>query len=302
MRHNTLKAVFCLAAILGADVSAQAQVTPRQPPPTALKPQAIDDLKSALQQTATIVEGLVTDIRYEFTEADGPWTKVTLSNVRALLGSAPSVVQIRQFGGQLPNGRMMVVAELPVFVKSKRHIVFLRNTAWNLSPVVGDYAFRVETVNNAELLVNSDGLAVTGLGPDGVETGPALFSSPPLDGSPPQSLTATRLSDPGQATAKASPAPPATIGGSAGRPAPTAVEDSSAQSLVGKALTPRDLVSKLSTALSAENLSISGTFYELPAGEFKWRSLRTAGVPGQGSPSSATDSGRPEIDTSRPVR
>src|SRR5262245_23615736 len=132
-----------LAVVLGIGAAAlgslrgleavQAQAIHNRPPPTAPKPLPVGDLRSAIDQTAAIVEGLVTDIQYDYSEEEGPWTRVMLSDVHAYFGSAPPQVEIRHFGGPLPNGRMLVAAELPVFVQGKRYIVFLRNTAWNVS-------------------------------------------------------------------------------------------------------------------------------------------------------------------------
>ena len=122
----------------------------------------------------------------DYSDEAGPWTRVFLSNVRVLFGDAPSTVEIRHFGGPLPSGRLMVAAELPVFVHGKEYIVFLRNGEWNVSPVVGDLALRVEPWGGGEVLVNSDGQAVTRVGAGGVEFGPTLFDGPERDGSAPK--------------------------------------------------------------------------------------------------------------------
>src|SRR5262245_37586181 len=172
------------AATLGSPTGLEAG----QPPPTARKPRPIVDLQSIVDQTAAGVEGVVTDIRYDYSDEEGPWTRVILSGVQSQFDSAPTVLEIRHFGGPLPDGSLLVAAELPGFVPGKPYIVFLRNTAWNLSPVVGDLALRVETVGGTEVLVSSDGLAVMQIDRDGVVLGPALFGSPDLDGTPPKAL------------------------------------------------------------------------------------------------------------------
>ncbi len=218
--------------------TARAEVVHSQAPPTAQKPLAVEDFRSALSQTATIVEGVVTDIRYDYSEAEGPWTRVILSKVKAHLGTALPQLELRHFGGRLPNGRMMVASELPAFVKGKQYLVFLRNTAWNVSPVVGDLALRVEKVGTSEVLVNSDGLAVTKVGVKGVETGPELFGPLEPDNTAPQALRATL---------------------------PTGL----------KLLTRQSFMQELGMNLTAQGIKVGGIFYSRPGGEFKWRAQNT---------------------------
>lgn len=278
MKQRKLRNWIYLAAILGISVTTigyltipeavQAQTIHDRPPSTARKPLPVKDLRSAVDQTAAVVEGLVTDIQYDYSEEEGPWTRVILSDVQAHTGSAPPVVEIRHFGGQLPDGRMVVVADLPVFVQGKRYVVFLRNTAWNVSPVVGDLALRVETVDGSEVLVKSDGHAVTEVGPGGVEVGPMLFGSPQLDGTPPKAL------------------------------------GKSLRALDRKPLDRRNFVEALDATLAKHGLIVAGPFYEHPAGEFKWHAQRT--VPSvrhkapAGTHAKSTGSLNPEIDTSQP--
>jgi hypothetical protein len=280
MKQSRLRNWLCLAAVSGIGAltigtlpgleAVQAQVVHSQPPPTARKPLPIKDLRNAMDQTAAVVEGLVTDIQYDYSEEEGPWTRVVLSDVHAHFGSAPPLVEIRQFGGPLPNGRMMVAAELPVFVKGKQYIVFLRNTAWNVSPVVGDLALRVEMVDDTEVLVNSDGQAVTEISPERVEVGPALFGGPELDGTPPKAL--------GQSLA----------------------------ALKRKPLDRRHFVEALGMTLATHALSAAGIFYDHPAGEFEWRAQRTARSAhpedSAGTPANRTGSSSPEVDTSEPTQ
>lgn len=227
-------------------------------------PVPIDDLQRAVQQTAAVIEGLVTDIQYDYSEEEGPWTRVFISNVRVLFGSAPSIVEIRHFGGPLPNGRLMVAAELPVFVLGKEYIVFLRNGAWNVSAVVGDLALRAETWAGTEVLVNSDGQAVTKVGAGGVEVGPALFDGPQRDGSAPKTLVNTL------------------------------------QSFESKPLDRQGFVESLKSALAAQGLSVAGTFADRPAGAFKWRGQQTAesALGNLDAPASPTGSKVPEVDPS----
>lgn len=223
----------------------QAQVG-REPIPSASTGLApVDDLQSAAKQTAAIVDGIVADIQYDYSEQDGPWTTVILSKARAIAGSAPDTIAIRQFGGPLPNGGLMVAAELPVFVRDKEYIVFLRNTEWNVSAVVGDLAFRVDTVDNTQVLVDSDGAPVLQVGAFGFELGSPLFEGPQRDGSAPK---------PAEGGLKA-------LGGRR----------------------PLDLPSfakSLDANLSAQGLRIAGRFFEKPAGGFNWRGQQAAASPG----------------------
>jgi hypothetical protein len=165
---------------------------------------------------------------------------------------------------------VMVAAELPVFVKGKQYVVFLRNTAWNVSPIVGSLALRVETVDGTEVLVNSDGQAVTQVSPRGVEVGPALFGSPELDGTPPKALGRSLLA------------------------------------LDRQPLDRQSFVEALNAALVTHGLMITGTSYEQPAGEFNWRGQQTAPSARQkasaDTPANRTGSSGPEVDSSQPTQ
>jgi hypothetical protein len=272
MKHVNLRHVCAAAAIAivavtidhasrFADVEAQGV---RGAPSDAAAPGPVDNLRNAVRQTAAVVEGWVTNIQHEFSEENGPWTRVTLSNVHAHLGSAPLTVEIRHFGGPLPNGRFLVAAELPVFVLGKQYVVFLRNTAWNVSPVVGDLALRVETLDGTEVLVNSDGQPVTEVGAQGLELGAALFEGPLPDGRAPAAV-GRRLQDLGR------------------RP-----------------LDRGRFVQELRTHIAAQGARVSGAFYEHPAGGFRWRGQRTARAADEresADPAGAGSSG-PEVDTS----
>jgi hypothetical protein len=239
-----LAGLIAMPGSLAALGAGPAQTVHQSPPPTARQPYQVTDLKSAVDQTAVIVEGLVSDIQYEYSDEDGPWTRVILSDVQAHFGEAELRVEIRHFGGPLPNGKVLVVSDLPEFVQGKRYIVFLRNTAWNVSPVVGDLALRVETLDGAEVLVSADGQALTGVSAEGLTLGPTLFESPDLNGAQPKAL--------GQ-----------------GLP-------SRGATLLDRAA----FLDALGSTLTAKGLTVGGTFYDRPAGEFKWRAQRVAPATG----------------------
>lgn len=270
-RSRTL-AVLCSIAAATIGLAAGAIAAPAsadgRPPAGARKAEAVRDLKSAIAQTAAVVEGRVVDIQHEFSEAEGPWTRVTLADVKAHMGSSPSTVEIRHFGGPLPNGKMMIATELPAFVQGGRYVVFLRNTAWNLSPVVGELALRAERVEGREVLVNSDGLAVTGVGKQGVEFGEALFDALPLDGSAPKLMEGRKLAQ-----------------------------------MARQPLERSRFVRALGDAVAMQGLAVAGPFYRMPAGEFRWRANATAAKPGvlpTVTPAQAAAQAAPEVDTTRP--
>jgi hypothetical protein len=273
MKHSRIRqGIYLAAAVAFAAVSfdhfgstthvqAQDVRTPLPLEPGKLAP--ADDLPNAISQTAAIVEGVVSDIRYEYSEEQGPWTHVILSNVRAIAGDAPSTVEIRHFGGPLPSGALMVAAELPVFFVGKEYLVFLRNTEWNVSPVVGDLALRVEKVDDAEVLVNSDGQPVTRLDTGGLEFGPSLFQALDRDG------TAPKVIDGGLRSI----------------------------AIATKPLDRERFTASLRSTLDAQALRVSGSFFEKPAGLFNWRGQR-AGQSPDAKPPDVPDSKDPEADFS----
>lgn len=248
-RAARLGAALMLA--LGAsEAVAQALPTISQPAPKA---RAVVDLASALAQTAAVVEATVQELRSEYSDAEGPWTRVVLSDVQVHLGALPGPaakrLELWQFGGALPNGRLVVAAELPVFTKGKRYLLFLRNTEWNVSPVVGPWALRVESAGplGKEALFTSDGQVVLGADERGLSLGPSLYEPAPFDGS-------------------AAPPRAAAL--------PAALPDRGA------------LLAALKAAMAAQKLQVSGAFLERPAGRFKWRAQATT-PHGQANPATA---------------
>jgi hypothetical protein len=166
MMHNLLR-----AATAASILAAAAPAAPAAPS------RALDSLKSIIERTAAVVEGDVSAIRYEYDDRLGPRTLVTLGDPRVRLGSAPAgPLKLQPMSGPLPDGRFLMIPELPRFAASGRYLVFLDNGAWFYSPVVGALALRVEVVDGAELLINQEGFAVTGIGRDGLSfEGPQLF-------------------------------------------------------------------------------------------------------------------------------
>jgi hypothetical protein len=236
--------IASLAAPASAQAQAQAQAASiaRPAPAGAPQPRAVTDLASALAQTAAVVEATVSELGAEYRDAEGPWTRVVLGDVKVHAGAAPKALELWQFGGALPNGRMMVAAELPVFVKGQRYLLLLRNTAWNVSPIVGGYALRVEQADGAEVLVTSDGQAVLGLDASGARLGGALFEPAPFDGSKAKAVSG------GLAALRAQGAAPLDRAG---------------------------FVAALQAELARQGGKLGGTFLERPAGRFQWRGQAT---------------------------
>ena len=254
MRQRTIRHGVCVAGALALAAitldyttnrtGVHAQIAREPIPSASIGPAPVDDLASAANQTAAIVDGIVTDIQYDYSEEEGPWTTVILSKARAIAGSAPETIAIRHFGGPLPNGGLMVAAELPAFVLGKEYIVFLRNTAWNVSLVVGDLAYRVDTVDTTQVVVDSDGQPVLQVSAAGFERGTALFEGPTRDGSAPKPI------------------------------------DGSLKTLTRAPLGRDAFTKSLLSNLAAQALTIEGTFYEKPAGAFNWRRQQAAPSPG----------------------
>lgn len=226
----TLLAVWTLIA---------APLSANKPPSSAPEPQAVPDLSSALAQTSAIVEGVATTITSEYSDAGGPWTAVTLSPVKAHFGTAPKELVIRQFGGELPDGRILLRSHQVRFVAGKTYIVFLRNTSWNLSPIVGELAFRVEAVQGQEMLVANNGSAVTDVASASLKMSDAIFEKPDLNGQAP-GLAKT----------------------AAGQPIPSTLDRSS-------------FIASLGRQIKASGATISGPFFDEPAGNFKWNGMQT---------------------------
>ena len=114
--------------------------------------------------------GTLKDVRFTFENCAGPRTDFSyvFSDASPLLGTrVDSAVSVKVLGGPTPNGTWVNVTELPELALDSEYVVFLRNTDWTFSPIVGNLAFRVETLAGREMLVDPSGRAVTGWGDDG---------------------------------------------------------------------------------------------------------------------------------------
>jgi len=136
--------------------------------------------KDLLEQLHSVVEGTIQDVRFDMDDCWGPRTVLTLSDVRSLLGAPhpSSTLELYTFGGLLPDGSYVEVSELPRYALGARYLLFLRNTDWRYSPVIGDYAYRLERIAGKDTLISTSGRAVTGLTDEGVETHTGSITDP----------------------------------------------------------------------------------------------------------------------------
>ncbi|RKG78352.1 hypothetical protein [Corallococcus terminator] len=250
------------ASPVGDDAAPEASARQERPlvAEGALRPpHAVDSLLSLVDQTAAVVEGEVTDLRSEYSPRTGPWTVVTLGNVRAHLGDVPGELRLKQVGGLLPDGRQLVVSHVPRFVRGARYVVFLRNTGWSLSPVLDGQAFRVESVGGREVLVGAEGGLVSGLGSAGVRQTAPVFETVDLSGARPALRAGVEV---------------------AGLP---------------DALGREAFVSLLQNHLRARGLGVTGVFREEPVATASARSVSVAPASGQ-VPVPGFTSSQPERD------
>jgi hypothetical protein len=136
-------------------------------------------LGELVPQIQAVLEGTVEDVRFDYDECGGPRTVIRLNTVETLLGGRhESGLELRTFGGPLPNGNFMSASELPRYVLGARYLLLLRNTDWRFSPVIGHLAFRLESIGNKRVLINTAGFAVTGVDASGIRTTESQLMSP----------------------------------------------------------------------------------------------------------------------------
>jgi hypothetical protein len=133
------------------------------------EPRPFTTMESLLPQLHSIIEANVASIDYDYLDCQGPRTVVRLENIKTLLGGrTESTLTLRTFGGYLPNGHYVYASEMPHYVLGAHYILFLRNNDWKFSPVIGDLAFRTETIAGKTVLLDSDGAAVSGVSEVGI--------------------------------------------------------------------------------------------------------------------------------------
>jgi len=169
-----LRSIRPWASFMTAGFVLFAVVEARAAPP----PRAPESFPVVLRQTAAVVEGDVQDISFRYDDLEGPRTVATLANIVVHLGSigssVPRTLELRSFGGPMPDGREVVAMHVPAFVVGQRHLVFLRNTEWSLSPVAFGFAFRLAERGSAEALIDPSGRLVIGVGVSGPLLGMAF--------------------------------------------------------------------------------------------------------------------------------
>lgn len=128
----------------------------------------------AVLNTAAVVEGRVTDIRYAFDQAAGPRTVATLDDVTTHFGTfGDRTLAVATLGGPITPRRWLFISELPRLTTETRYVLFLTNVRWFFSPLVGDYLFRVEPDDQGrEVLIDLAGRAVLGLTAAGLQLSP----------------------------------------------------------------------------------------------------------------------------------
>ena len=149
--------------------------------PAALADSAkrIRTTEDALADAATVIEGRVVDVSFTYDPVEGPRTVTTFADVQTHLGEVVgSQVRIATLGGPLPGRRILVIPELPEFRRDSIYIVVLTASDWFYSPVVANYAFRVERLGGREVLVTQTGHPIVGITRSGIETA-ALSVDPP---------------------------------------------------------------------------------------------------------------------------
>jgi hypothetical protein len=240
-----------------------------------VQPASFDRIDTLLKQTAAIVRAKVTGISYAYGNCLGPRTIVSLDGVQTLAGTnADDHVELVTFGGKLPDGHFVSASELPRYVKGASYILFLRNTDWRFSPVIGDLAFREENIAGRPVLIDSDGFAVSGVGPSGIERHSAQLMEPVANrfGSrlagemmePSDSSAATPCKngncEPSAAEARVSAAtgPPYPLGRPVGQSPQPAVLGGIGRVEVADAISPEELMVHIKRAADASHIAIGG--------------------------------------------
>jgi len=153
-----------LLVLLHLPVSVMAQEA--APPEDAPKPVLVSDLRSAIQQTAAVVEGRVASVEYSHEESRGTWTHVFLQGLQVHAGSLPNAgdtLAFSIFGGADPNGNFTSSSDVPVLLEGRHYILFLRNTAWGFSPVISEYSVELRESAGSQRVLSMSGQAVAGI-------------------------------------------------------------------------------------------------------------------------------------------
>jgi len=251
VRKRIVSGVLALSAVAvgGLALPLLAQTGPAQnrPPKSAPVPGGVSDLASGLKQTAAVIEGIVTSVEHTYSEDEGPWTVTTLSEVQAHFGRAPKTVQLRQFGGPLPDETRLVVHDQPEFEKGARYLVFLRNTSWNYSPIVSHWVARIEDTDGRQRLVDPGGHLVRGIDDYGLTLGPVVSKDKDMETHAVAAAEDLR-DEAGRAVGAEAPVEEAKEGASL-----------------------QDFLGQLNRELKGRGLELQGAFYDAPGSNVAWR-------------------------------
>lgn len=145
--------------------------------PTDLKanveefPQVTDDVSvHPLNQVVSIIEATVERVWYEYDEALGPRTFVSLKDMSVHAGRRMKNT-FSQLGGPLPDGRRLASSHLLEFTPGARYVLFFGRQATVYSPLWYNLAFRIEENAERKFVLGSDGFPVRRFDRHGVKYG-----------------------------------------------------------------------------------------------------------------------------------
>lgn len=142
-------------------------------------------MRELLARTSLVFLGTVEKVDGECSGRQRPCTRVLFRNVDVIRGKPPG----QEIAFQLPEGRLEDGTSLrlmgaPRFAPGERYLVFVRRGDWYLSPVTNwlHSVFREVGARDREgrFLVNSAGLAVTGIDDAGFVLGDAIAAPDPV--------------------------------------------------------------------------------------------------------------------------
>jgi hypothetical protein len=174
-------AATVLLAGCATERAGSADIKPPLPEPSLpvgyqkIAPAAVETSRQMLAQTATIFRGVLKEIHFTYDDCAGPRTNYVFHDATTLVGAqVQPQVTVRGYGGPTPYGTWVEISEHPQLALDSEYVIFLRNTDWTYSPIVGNLVFRRERVADREVLIDPEGYAVTGWG----ERGPLLSAGP----------------------------------------------------------------------------------------------------------------------------
>jgi hypothetical protein len=123
------------------------------------------DFPELVANAEQVVVGTVTDIHVEPDAKGMPYTMVTLSDLRALKGTAGETLTLRFYGGR-SGGVVVQVPDMPEFALGERDILFIRGNGHEVCPLVGvwqgRFHVRYDAARGSEVVDSNDGAPVTG--------------------------------------------------------------------------------------------------------------------------------------------